>query len=165
MSSMYELLGEALGLDDTQLRDLEFGALLHDVGKIAVPNEIINKPGRLTDEEMEVMRTHTVEGEGMLNRIGGVLEQAGVVVRTHHERWDGNGYPDGLAGEEIPIGARVITACDAFNAMTTDRPYRKAMPAEEAISELHNESGKQFDPQVIDALVEIVETWDRASEG
>jgi HD-GYP domain-containing protein (c-di-GMP phosphodiesterase class II) len=126
-----------------------------------VPNEIINKPGRLTDEEMDVMRTHTVEGESMLNRIGGVLEEAGVVVRTHHERYDGTGYPDGLAGDEIPIGARVITACDAFNAMTTDRPYRKAMPLEAAIAELRNESGKQFDPKVVSALVEIVETWDQ----
>jgi HD-GYP domain-containing protein (c-di-GMP phosphodiesterase class II) len=156
-------VGEALDLDETQLRDLEFGALLHDVGKIAVPNEIINKPGRLTDEEMDVMRTHTVEGEGMLNRIGGVLEQTGVVVRTHHERWDGNGYPDGLAGEEIPVGARVITACDAFNAMTTDRPYRKAMPLDVAVAELRNESGKQFDPRVVAALIEIVETWDQPS--
>jgi hypothetical protein len=152
-------VGEALDLDETELRDLEFGALLHDVGKIAVPNEIINKPGRLTDEEMDVMRTHTVEGEGMLNRIGGVLEQAGVVVRTHHERWDGMGYPDGLAGEEIPVGARVITACDAFNAMTTDRPYRKAMPVEAAIAELRNESGKQFDPRVVETLIQVIETW------
>ena len=152
-------VGDALGLDETQLRDLEFGALLHDVGKIAVPNEIINKPGRLTDEEMAVMRTHTVEGEGMLNRIGGVLEQAGVVVRTHHERFDGRGYPDGLAGEEIPIGARIITACDAFNAMTTDRPYRDAMPTESAIAELRNESGKQFDPRVAETLIGLVEAW------
>ncbi len=152
-------VGEALGLEDADLRDLEFGALLHDVGKIAVPNEIINKPGRLTDEEMAVMRTHTVEGEGMLNRIGGVLEEAGVVVRTHHERWDGTGYPDGLVGEEIPIGARVIAACDAFNAMTTDRPYRDAMPTESAIAELRNESGRQFDPRVVETLVRLVKTW------
>lgn len=157
-------VGEALGLDEAQLRDLEFGALLHDVGKIAVPNEIINKPGRLTDEEMEVMRTHTIGGEGMLNRIGGVLEQAGVVVRTHHERYDGTGYPDGLAGEEIPIGARIIAACDAFNAMTTDRPYRKAMPVEAAVAELKNESGKQFDPQVVETLIALIETWGATQE-
>jgi hypothetical protein len=153
-------VGEALGLDETALRDLEFGALLHDVGKISVPNKIINKPGRLTDEEMEVMRTHTVEGEGMLSRIGGVLEEAGVVVRTHHERWDGTGYPDGLAGEEIPIGARVIAACDAFNAMTTDRPYREAMPVDTAVAELRAGAGTQFDPRVVETLIEIVERWD-----
>ena len=153
-------VGEAIGLDETDLRDLEFGALLHDVGKIAVPNEILNKPGRLTDAEMAVVRTHTLEGEGMLKRIGGVLGDAGVIVRTHHERWDGKGYPDGLAGEEIPVAARVISACDAFNAMTTDRSYRKALPMEEAIAELKAESGKQFDPQVVETLIDIVETWE-----
>jgi hypothetical protein len=152
-------VGEAMGLDESTLRDIEFGALLHDVGKISVPNEILNKPGRLTDEEMAVMRLHTLDGEAMLNRIGGTLEQAGVVVRSHHERYDGRGYPDGLRGEEIPVAARVITACDAFNAMTTDRPYRKALPLAEAIGELRNEAGKQFDPAVVEALVGIVETW------
>ncbi len=152
-------VGEALGLDETQQRELEFGALLHDVGKIAVPNEIINKPGRLTDEEMSLMRTHTIEGEGMLNRIGGVLADAGIVVRTHHERWDGTGYPDGLAGEEIPVAARVISACDAFNAITTDRSYRKAMSLETAVAELEAESGKQFDPAVVEKLVKIIGTW------
>jgi hypothetical protein len=152
-------VGEAMGLDDSTLRDIEFGALLHDVGKISVPNEILNKPGRLTDEEMAVMRLHTLDGEAMLNRIGGTLEQAGVVVRSHHERYDGRGYPDGLRGEEIPVAARVITACDAFNAMTTDRPYRSALSLTEATRELRAESGKQFDPAVVEALVGIVETW------
>jgi hypothetical protein len=152
-------VGEAMGLDESTLRDIEFGALLHDVGKISVPNEILNKPGRLTDEEMAVMRLHTLDGEAMLNRIGGTLEQAGVVVRSHHERYDGRGYPDGLRGEEIPVAARVITACDAFNAMTTDRPYRNALPLAEATRELRAEAGKQFDPAVVEALVGIVETW------
>ena len=155
-------VGEVLRLNDVEMRDIEFGALLHDVGKISVPREIINKPSRLTDEEMDVMRTHTLAGESMLGRIGGVLEEAGVVVRTHHERFDGKGYPDGLAGEEIPIGARVIAACDAFNAMTTDRPYRKAMPMEAATAELKRESGKQFDPKVVEALLQVVEAWDGA---
>ena len=109
------------------------------------------------------MRTHTIAGESMLNRIGGVLEEAGVVVRTHHERYDGKGYPDGLAGEEIPMPARVIAACDAFNAMTTDRPYRKAMPVEKAIAELKRESGKQFDPRVVEAVLEVVAAWDEPS--
>ncbi len=153
-------VGEALGLDETQMRDLEFGALLHDVGKIEVPNSVLNKPGRLTDDEMALMRTHTVEGEQMLNRIGGVLGDAGVIVRTHHEWWDGTGYPDGLAGEEIPIAARVISACDAFNAMTTDRAYRKAMPLGAAVAELEAGSGTQFDPSVVSALLEIVRGWD-----
>jgi len=156
-------VAEVLRLNDAELRDIEFGALLHDVGKISVPSEIINKPSRLTDEEMDLMRTHTIAGESMLNRIGGVLEEAGVVVRTHHERYDGKGYPDGLAGEEIPIAARVIAACDAFNAMTTDRPYRKAMPVAAAIAELKSESGKQFDPGVVEALLQVVEAWDHTS--
>lgn len=152
-------VADALGLDEATVRDVEFGALLHDVGKISVPNEILNKPGRLTDEEMAVMRLHTLDGEEMLSRIGGVLEQAGVVVRSHHERYDGRGYPDGLRGEEIPVAARVITACDAFNAMTTDRPYRGAMALSDAVAELRAESGKQFDPLVVEALVAIVEGW------
>ena len=156
-------VGEVLRLNDVEMRDIEFGALLHDVGKISVPTEIINKPSRLTDEEMDLMRTHTIAGESMLNRIGGVLEEAGVVVRTHHERYDGKGYPDGLAGEEIPMPARVIAACDAFNAMTTDRPYRKAMPVEKAIAELKRESGKQFDPRVVEAVLEVVAAWDDPS--
>jgi hypothetical protein len=157
-------VGEVMRLDDHELRDIEFGALLHDVGKISVPNEIINKPSRLTEEEMNLMRTHTLAGESMLSRIGGVLEEAGVVVRTHHERYDGKGYPDGLAGEEIPVAARVIAACDAFNAMTTDRPYRKAMPVADAIAELKRESGKQFDPVVVDALLEVIESWKSAEK-
>lgn len=158
-------VGEALGLGEGTMRDIEFGALLHDVGKISVPKEILTKPGRLSDEEMEVMRLHTLDGEEMLNRIGGVLEQAGVVVRSHHERWDGSGYPDGLRGEQIPIASRVITACDAFNAMTTDRPYRAAMPLADAVAELRAEAGRQFDPEVVEALVAIVEGWGDDSGG
>ena len=157
-------VGEALGLDEATLREVEFGALLHDVGKISVPNEILNKPGRLTDEEMAVMRLHTLDGEAMLNRIGGTLREAGVVVRSHHERWDGRGYPDGLRGEDIPVAARVITACDAFNAMTTDRPYRAALPITDAIGELRAEAGRQFDPGVVEALITIVESWTNEPE-
>ena len=152
-------VAEAMRLDEKTLREVEFGALLHDVGKISVPNEILSKPGRLTDEEMAVMRLHTLDGEEMLTRIGGTLEQAGVIVRSHHERFDGSGYPDGLAGEDIPIAARVITACDSFNAMTTDRPYRDALSLDEAIAELRDGAGTQFDPAVVEALVGIVATW------
>jgi len=157
-------VGEKLGLDEATLRDVEFGALLHDVGKMAVPNEIINKPGTLTDEEWEIMKSHTVAGYEMLERIGGVLAEVGAVVRSHHERYDGRGYPDGLAGEEIPIASRVITACDSFNAMTTDRVYRSAMTIPEAIAELRRESGKQFDPDVVEALIGIVESWGAPAE-
>ena len=113
-------------------RDTEFVALLHDVGKVRIPNEIINKPGKLTPEERAIIETHTVEGERMLHRVGGLLGEIGRLVRSCHERWDGTGYPDGLAGEQIPLVARIVCCCDAFNAMTTDRSYRKALPREEA---------------------------------
>ena len=149
-------VGDVLGLDEATMRDLEFGALLHDVGKMAVPNELLNKPDRLTDEETAVMRQHTAAGAEMLQRIGGVLGEVGIVVRSHHERYDGTGYPDGLRGEEIPIAARVISACDAFSAMTDARPYRSAMSAETAVEELRREAGRQFDPAVVAALVEVL---------
>lgn len=150
-------VGQRLGLDEETLREIEFGALLHDVGKMAVPVELLNKPDKLSDEEMEQMRRHTAMGERMLERIGGVLGEVGTIVRSHHERWDGKGYPDGLRGEEIPIASRVIAACDAFNAMTTDRPYRPARSTEEAIAELRREAGGQFDPRVVEALIEVLE--------
>ncbi len=152
-------LADRLGLDSRQRRNVEFAALLHDVGKITVPKEIINKPGSLNDEEWEVMRRHTIEGESMLNRVGGVLADVGKIVRSSHERYDGGGYPDGLAGEEIPIEARIVTCCDAFSAMTTTRPYREAMPPETAISELRACAGTQFDPAVAEALAAISESY------
>jgi hypothetical protein len=145
-----------LGLDAQQVRDTEFAALLHDIGKIAVPKEIINKPGPLNDEEWALMRTHTVEGQRMLDQVGGALARVGVIVRASHERWDGGGYPDGLAGEEIPVEARVVSACDAFHAMTSDRSYRKALPAAVAVEELLRCAGTQFDPEVVAALLEVV---------
>ncbi len=149
-------VGASIGLDETGLRDLEFAALLHDIGKVSVPNEIINKPGPLSDEEWAIMRTHTIEGERMLRQVGGVLAEAGSIVRSHHERYDGSGYPDGLSGAEIPIAARIISCCDAFNAMTTDRAYRRAMPLEAAVEELRANAGTQFDPAVVEALLAIV---------
>jgi HD-GYP domain-containing protein (c-di-GMP phosphodiesterase class II) len=149
-------VSDALGLAPRQRRNVEFGALLHDVGKIAVPKEIINKPGPLDDAEWEVMRQHTVEGEKMLQRVGGVLAEVGVIVRASHEEWDGSGYPDGLVGEEIPIEARIVSCCDAFSAMTTTRSYRKAMPLEKAIEELRDNAGSQFDPRVVEILIAIL---------
>ena len=102
--------------------------MLHDVGKIAIPNEILNKPGTLEPEEFEVMKTHTIEGQFLLDRVGGLLGRVGQIVRSCHERWDGGGYPDGLAGENIPFASRIVFCCDAYNAMTSDRVYRKALP-------------------------------------
>jgi HD-GYP domain-containing protein (c-di-GMP phosphodiesterase class II) len=148
-------VGPRLGLDEDQLRRLEFTALLHDVGKIAIPKEIINKPGKLTDEERAIIETHTIEGEAMLKRVGGLLGEVGHLVRSCHERYDGLGYPDRLAGQAVPIEARIVCCCDAFNAMTTDRPYRAALSLEEALNELRVHRGTQFDPDVVDCLLEM----------
>ncbi len=149
-------VADKLRLDPSARRRIEFGALLHDIGKIAVPAEIINKPGPLDAEEWAVMKLHTVEGQQMLDRIGGVLGEVGRVVRSSHEHFDGRGYPDGLAGEDIPIESRIVSCCDAFSAMTTTRSYRKAMSLESATEELHRNSGTQFDPVVVDALLAVI---------
>ena len=116
-----------LHVDPATRQEMEFAALLHDVGKISIPKDILNKPAKLTAEEFELMKTHTVEGQFLLDRVGGLLGRIGEVVRSCHERWDGKGYPDGLKGEQIPLAARIVFVCDAYNAMTTDRPYRSAM--------------------------------------
>lgn len=150
-------VSDALGLDAEARRRVEFGALLHDIGKIAVPSEIINKPGPLDASEWEVMKLHTVEGQQMLDRVGGVLGDVGRVVRCSHEHWNGSGYPDGLVGEAIPIEARIVTCCDAFSAMTTTRSYRPAMSLDDAKAELAANSGTQFDPQVVATLLELVQ--------
>jgi HD-GYP domain-containing protein (c-di-GMP phosphodiesterase class II) len=150
-------VADAMGLDSRRRRNVEFAALLHDIGKIAIPDEILHKPAPLDDSEWRVMKTHTLEGDRMLRMVGGVLADAGRVVRSTHERWDGRGYPDGLAGERIPIEACIVSCCDAFDAMTTDRVYRRAMSVEVALDELRANAGTQFNPQVVDALVEVVE--------
>jgi HD-GYP domain-containing protein (c-di-GMP phosphodiesterase class II) len=148
-------VAEDMGLNESERRDAEFVALLHDVGKIRIPASIINKPGPLDAEERALMETHTIVGEEMLDRVGGMLGHVGRLVRSCHEHWDGNGYPDKLAGGAIPLVARIVCACDAFSAMTTDRPYRAARTPEEALAELRRCSGTQFDPQVVDALLRV----------
>jgi HD-GYP domain-containing protein (c-di-GMP phosphodiesterase class II) len=150
------LVAEHMRLDEDVRQAAELGALLHDIGKIAIPDEIINKPGPLDADEWVVMKTHTIEGQRMLDQVGGLLGDVGVVVRASHERWDGGGYPDGLAGAAIPLAARIVSACDAYNAMTTDRSYRKALPLEVASRELRANAGTQFDPDVVDALLAVV---------
>jgi HD-GYP domain-containing protein (c-di-GMP phosphodiesterase class II) len=149
-------VADRLGLNGDQRRNVEFGALLHDVGKVAIPKEILNKPGPLNDAEWAVMRTHTIEGQRMLDRVGGFMREVGAIVRGSHERFDGGGYPDGLAGHEIPLEARIITACDAYNAMTTTRPYREAMDAASAAAELVRCAGSQFDAAVVEAVLAVV---------
>jgi putative nucleotidyltransferase with HDIG domain len=147
-------IGLRLGFDSAALAELEAAALLHDIGKIYVPDEILGKPGPLTAEEFAVMARHPVLGAEILTRIPD-LEVVASIVRYHHERWDGGGYPDGLSAGCIPLGSRIIAVCDAHDAMTSDRPYRTALSPETALAELRSGSGWQFDPGVV-AQAEIV---------
>jgi putative nucleotidyltransferase with HDIG domain len=151
-------VGRRLRLPADRMRNLEFGALLHDVGKVAVPKRIINKPGALDEREWAVIRRHTIEGQRMLDRVGGFMRDVGVIVRAHHERWDGRGYPDGLAGTAIPLEARIIACCDAWNAMTTTRSYRPALSQDVAAHELRANAGSQFDPEVVVAVLAVAAT-------
>src|SRR5215210_3800664 len=155
--SLSVAVADAMGLSSRQRRNVEFGALLHDVGKIAVPKEIINKPGPLTDDEWFVIKTPTIEGQKMLDRVGGLLSEVGRIVRSSHEKWDGTGYPDGLVGDQIPVESAIVSCCDAFNAMTTDRSYRTAMSLDEAVDELRQNAGTQFGPAVVEALIRILQ--------
>jgi len=148
-------VGARIGLSPRELHVAEFAAMLHDIGKIRIPSAIINKPGPLSPAERTLVETHSVEGEKLLKRVGGLLADVGAIVRSCHERWDGNGYPDGLAGENIPLIARVVGCCDAYNAMTTDRSYRRALSREDVLAELVAHRGTQFDPAVVDALIAL----------
>jgi HD-GYP domain-containing protein (c-di-GMP phosphodiesterase class II) len=150
-------VADRLGLDPKERQRAEFAALLHDVGKVKIPPDIINKPGPLDNTERALMNTHTIVGQTMLEQIGGLLGDIGGIVRSCHEHWDGAGYPDGLVGEAIPFEARIVCACDAWSAMTTDRAYRRALPVELALAELHACAGTQFDPNVVDALVAVLD--------
>ncbi len=148
---------EVLALTPEERTQAEFAALLHDVGKIRIPKAIIQKPGPLTPDERRLIETHTEEGWRILTQVGGALTEVGAIVRSCHEWYDGNGYPDRKAGEDIPLIARIICCCDAFSAMTTDRPYRAAMSLEAAVTELRACSGTQFDPRVVDAVVAVLD--------
>jgi diguanylate cyclase (GGDEF)-like protein len=148
-------VGEGLGLDGPGLKRLELGALFHDIGKIGIPAAILSKPGPLTPQEREVVETHPELGEKIIAPIDR-LEEVRPIVRHCHERYDGSGYPDRLGGDEIPIESRIILVCDAYHAMTTDRPYRKRLPAEEALRRLQDASGTQFDPRVVDVCVRVL---------
>ncbi len=151
-----EVLAKALGLDGNALRDVTYGAAFHDIGKIAVPESILNKPGPLTDAERAEVERHAVIGEQILAPVE-FLAGVRPLVRHGHERWDGRGYPDRLSGEGIPLGSRVIFVCDAFDAMTSDRPYRRAMPRDAAKRELRQHRGTQFDPHMVDLFLDVIE--------
>lgn len=151
VAELAEQVALGMALSAAQARDVRYAAMLHDIGKIAVPSEILLKPGPLTDEEWVTMRSHTTIGGELVARIHAFAHLA-PAVRGSHERWDGAGYPDGLAGAEIPLAARIIAACDTFDAIVTDRPYRPARAPEEAMAELHRVAGTQLDPAVVDAV-------------
>jgi putative nucleotidyltransferase with HDIG domain len=147
-------LARALGIELSDNAEIEFGFLLHDIGKVAIPDAILFKPGALTDEEQALMRQHPLIGAHIVRGID-FLGAATDVVRHHHERWDGNGYPDGLAGEQIPLAARVFAVADVLDALTTKRPYRRASSFAVARETITEEAGAQFDPRVVEAFNSI----------
>jgi putative nucleotidyltransferase with HDIG domain len=147
-------IGKALGMNEKELEILEYGGLLHDIGKIAITNDIICKPGRLTDSEFEVMKTHPTIGADIVEQIK-FLSDATDLVRHHHERPDGRGYPQGMRAGEISLGCHILNVCDAFDAMTSDRPYRKALSVEQAMEELVRYKGTQFDERVVENMLHL----------
>lgn len=149
-------IASKLGMDDQELEAMYYAALMHDIGKIGIPVELINKPGKLTEEEYAQIKQHTINGAKITKSITS-LPQMEQVARWHHERFDGKGYPDGLAGEDIPLSARIVSIADSFDAMTSDRIYRKAKTISEARSELITERSKQFDPELVDIMVSIID--------
>jgi HD-GYP domain-containing protein (c-di-GMP phosphodiesterase class II) len=150
------LVARSLGVSERDMYGLEMGALLHDIGKVGVPDNILNKPGKLTDEEYEIVKRHPEYGWTVIRKLRG-LEQSSLYVLHHHENFDGTGYPAKLKGHETPIGARIVSVIDAFDAMVSARPYRKGMPIPEALKRLHEASGKQFDPSVVKSFTEFAQ--------
>jgi putative nucleotidyltransferase with HDIG domain len=148
-------IARKLGLQETDVENIRMAALLHDLGKVTVPDDILKKPGRLSAEEMEVIRKHPSHGAKMIEPIE-PMKDAREIIRHHHEFYDGSGYPDGLKGKDIPLGARIIAVADAFDAMTTNRPYRKALPMDKVVKEMKDFSGIQFDPHIVEIFIEIL---------
>jgi HD-GYP domain-containing protein (c-di-GMP phosphodiesterase class II) len=157
ITDMSLLVGRELRLDRDAMKRLEFGALFHDIGKIGIPSEILQKAGPLTTEEFEIVKEHPELGEKILEPIER-LADVRPIVRACHERWDGLGYPDGKSGSDIPVEARIVLVCDAYHAMTTDRPYRSRMSSTDAVNELRRASGSQFDPDVVAAFIRLYES-------
>lgn len=150
------MLAQRLDVSPEQLVDISYGSLLHDVGKIGVPDSILLKPGKLTDAEWQVMRRHTIIGHQMLSKIK-FLRGASDIVLHHHERWDGRGYPQGVSGEEIPLGARIFSIIDTYDAMTSKRPYKEALPIATARAEIERCAGSQFDPRIVKEFLRIAD--------
>jgi HD-GYP domain-containing protein (c-di-GMP phosphodiesterase class II) len=156
VAQLSTMVGEHLGLPEPEVKRIELAAQLHDIGKVAIPETILNKPGPLDGDEWNFMQRHTEIGERIISAAPS-LAHAGELVRAHHEHYDGSGYPDGLAGEEIPIGARIISVCDAFGAMIKKRPYSDAVEVAEAIAELRRCAGTRFDPRIVQTFCELIQ--------
>jgi HD-GYP domain-containing protein (c-di-GMP phosphodiesterase class II) len=161
VAALATAVGRQLGLDDERLGELRLAAELHDVGKLAIPDAVLAKPGPLDDEEWQFVRRHTLIGERILAGAP-ALRGVGQIVRSSHERWDGGGYCDGLAGEQIPLASRIIFACDAYSAMTSSRPYHEPLDRAGAVAELRRCAGTQFDPRVIETLCLVLATEEAA---
>ena len=151
------MIAEKMGYEGEELDRIYYIALLHDCGKIGVPDNILGKPGKLTAEEFEIIKSHTVRGGEILSSFKS-LKNAGEGARYHHERYDGKGYPEGLAGENIPLIARIICVADSFDAMNSNRVYRKKLTSEYIISELENNKGAQFDPKIADIMLNLIKS-------
>lgn len=156
-------IGQAMGLGPSALADLRYAASLHDIGKIGVSRAIVNKLGQLSEDEFAAMKLHCVIGIRILERIEG-LQGALPMIKHHHERWNGQGYPDGLAGEDIPLGARIISVAETFDILTSTVPWRQPMTVQGAIDEIRRCSGSQFDPQVVRAFIEVMDEALHAEE-
>jgi putative nucleotidyltransferase with HDIG domain len=151
-------IAENMGLNERERKDLEVATILHDIGKIAVPEKILHKKEALTKKEIHIIQQHPIHGEKILKPVI-ELNKVAKVIRHHHERYDGNGYPDGLKSLEIPIGSRIMAVADTYDAITSERPYRKANSHNFAVKEIVNNSGKQFDPEVVEHFIEVAKTY------
>ncbi|MEA3547738.1 MAG: HD domain-containing phosphohydrolase, partial [Thermodesulfobacteriota bacterium] len=168
MSHYCNILGKATGLNDLQRTLLFHAAPMHDVGKIGISENILQKPGPLTPKEFELMKSHSIIGAKLLSGNNSkLLKMAKTIALTHHEKWDGSGYPNSLHGDKIPLPGRIAAICDVFDALTSERPYKKAWPADDAFGELYQGKGSHFDPELVDLFLqhipEIMEIHDRFS--
>ncbi len=158
MSHYCKRLAKELGKDEKYCELIFHASTMHDIGKIGIPDQILLKPGRLTPEEFEIMKTHTTMGERLLSGLEsfGIFRIAKQIAVTHHEKWDGSGYPNQLKEENIPLEGRIVAVCDVFDALTSSRPYKEAWTVEEAVKEIENGKGKHFDPEIVDAFLTII---------
>lgn len=155
---MTEHFCQMLQLTPQEQETIRYGGILHDIGKVGISDAILLKPAKLTTQEYEIIKTHPITGYNMVSSLH-IGKQVGPIIRGHHERWDGSGYPDGLRGDEIPLGARIIGICDVFDALMSDRPYRKAIPGTAALNYIQENSGKYFDPELVSIFAEVANTW------